>query len=175
MAKKKSPKNNKQTQTVVYSGEVTLKMVDKRGKVRKVVRHNSGSLALFTFITKALRGDSAPLFRPSTIMGFDESGAKVFMYAVPHNGTPLLYNGDTKVTGADASLNGSNSVMFTFMVPFQNVLSSAKSIKTIRLYNGLSSQDVCAECELASPEEIVAGNNMVLYWKMTFSEPTATK
>lgn len=171
--KKENKTSTATSEPIIYSGEVTIKSITKRGKVKNVKKHNAGKLALFTFLTKALKGEITPMYRPTSIMGFDSKGDRLFTGTIPYEGLPQLYQGNSKATGSDADVNGSDAIQYTFMIPFGMILESevAPVLHKLQFVNGFD--DVCAEVTgLKYPIEI--GTNIVIYWKMSFTNADTT-
>lgn len=166
MAKKKIDK--KVEAPVGYKGEVVIKFVDRKGKVRRVSKHNAGLPALFTFLTRALQGSDTLRYRPQLIMAYDAAGDEVFINRISYTETPQLYMNNSKVTGTA----NSNGILFTFMVPFGAIVTSKQSFSSLKLFNDLlettDNKRACAEIILDTPENIDPDTNIIIYWKMMF-------
>ena len=169
------------TPTIKYKGTVTVKYVDKKGRVKRIQKgHNEGKQGLFTLITQSLcRYSGAPSYAPTYIMGYykddNDNEKKAFFDIISMAGTPVIYDSD----GRKADDRGV-SVQFSFLIQNVNLMQSIKPIIKLCLVNGHYNDDsggpansICATFEYEDEGDAISTNttnNIVIYWLMSFSD-----
>lgn len=169
------------TPTIKYKGTVTVKYVDKKGRVKRVQRgHNAGEQGLFTLITQSLCSSSgAPSYAPKAIMGYykddNNNEVKAFLNKVSMAGTPVIYDSLGRKTP-----NEGVSAQFSFLIPDGSLRQREKPITKLCLVNthyedeedSPPSYSICATFEYENGEGAISTdttNNIVIYWLMSFS------
>lgn len=157
MEQNKTIKNS--SKSIAYSGNVTVKVVDKKGKqIGKTKKFkNSGRWPLFQFFTTCLAGDfnNAEPLRPKYIDLFhaDESGGavpqitdgtdspKMSAYANEDNRRTLVtyaFNStpkpETTKTGVSNNQLGSSKITYSFLIPFSHI-DNKDDINMVCMYN----------------------------------------
>lgn len=165
--------------TIRYKGVVTVKYVDKKGRVKRVQQgHNAGEQGLFTLITQSLcKYSEASSYAPSAIVGYykDDSNneLKAFFNEVSMAGTPVIYDSLGRKTEDEGV-----SAQFSFLIPDGNLRQREKPITKLCLVNTHYEEDyhppysICATFEYESGEDAISTdttNNIVIYWLMSFS------
>lgn len=167
--------------TIKYKGTVTVKYVDKKGRVKRIQKgHNAGDQGLFTLITQSLcRYAAASSYAPTAIMGYYKNDGgneeKAFSNIISTAGTPVIYDSD----GRKADDRGV-SVQFSFLIPDVNLMQRVKPIIKLCLVNSHyddnsenSANAICATFEYESGGAAISTdttNNIVIYWLMSFSD-----
>lgn len=166
--------------TIRYKGVVTVKYVDKKGRVKRVQKgHNAGNQGLFTLITQSLCSyPDASSYAPTAIMGYykkdDNSEVKAFLSKISMAGTPVIYDSLGRKTP-----NEGVSAQFSFLIPAGSLVQSEKPIIKLCLVNdyyndapGDPANAICATFEYEKEEDAISTNttnNIVIYWLMSFS------
>lgn len=176
MAKKKTVKKEA---SIVYNGNVTIKLV-KDGKTLKTVKkHNTGCPELFDFLSNCLMGDFVASKTPKVLMGYNSDGTPT----KENLGTKAL---STFVPYADiAKINDGDNckVEYKFNVPSLIVNTAVGNINVLALFNSSNANvptpvpSAFVKLESAkeiTPEMISSGINIIIIWDMLFSNPVSS-
>lgn len=142
-----------------YEGYVTIKYNYKNQLINKNFK-NSGQQALFTCLSKMLAGYDVINELPSKLIGYN-GNASIFSQPIPAEQTPNLYQDDSGV-GSDGN---SNTVEYTFRIPFAYITNY--ELNKLQLINNMN--NVCAEVEINPSLAIPANTNLLVYWKLKFT------
>jgi len=176
MSKKIIEKHSKSADSLKYSGDISLKILDGDRVLSEQKYHNHGCQKLFNFITDCLTGNfaAAKSSRPCRIVLFEmgsheEKGVFNARY----------WNDDTKVSTKvfyDSAVvpgsSNSSTITYHFRIPFLCLVSGAQVAK-VGLYPDVItslSNDICAYYYLDTPFEVPdhGGNfTVVIDWKLT--------
>ncbi len=176
MAKKKTVKKEA---SIVYNGNVTIKLV-KDGKTLKTVKkHNTGCIELFDFLSNCLMGNFVQSKTPKLLMGYHLAsgeptktnlGTNALSTLVPYADIAKIYDGDNC------------KVEYKFNIPSLIVNTAVGSINVLALFNmsnaSADSPVPSAFVKLDSskvitPEMVSSGINIIVIWDMQFSNPSS--
>ena len=183
MAKKKTVKKEVTKEAnIVYSGNVTIKLV-KDGKTLKTVKkHNTGCSELFDFLSECLMGNFVQGKMPKVLMGYylasgeptkTNLGKKVLSTLVHYSDIDKISVGD------------SYKVEYKFNIPalIVNIDSeNSESVNVLALFDMKNANESApvpsAFIKLDSnkeitPEMVSSGINIIVLWDMQFSNPTS--
>lgn len=156
---------------IVYSGKVYIKY--RAGdKTKRLKKHNSGKLALFTSIALSLgeRIEEAGTYMPRYLMGKHEVSEDG--WANSFSSKVLVQDRKYYKNGALTAATDSNTIRYMFIVPVNNLIPN-KKIKKLQLLNERNS--VCAEIDLDDPDEIDTdiAAALLIYWDLKFTDISA--
>ena len=182
MRKKIIESHSNNTNTLNYSGDITLKILDGDRVISTKEYHNTGTQKLFNFFGSCLRGEfrAAKSIRPCRVILF-EAGTGEIKDSVP---TAEYWNKNTKASTAvyydstpvvlDTEDGDGTTVQYHFRLPFLSLRSGA-IITKVGLYPSIYSDeagDLCAYYYLDQDSYInvpLRGGNytIVIDWKLT--------
>lgn len=180
MAKKKSVKKEVTKEAnIVYSGNVTVKLV-KDGKTLKTVKkHNTGCSELFDFLSECLMGNFVQGKMPKVLMGYYNNedptatslGTKVLSTFVP-------YADIDKISVEDDNYK----VEYKFNIPALIVNTSTHPINVLALFNMNNANESASvpsafikldSSKEITPDMVSSGVNIIVLWDMQFSNPSS--
>ena len=193
--KTSSSKINSSVDSISYRGSVTIKYISKKGKVKSISKHNTGTTELFTFIVRNLAGRDASDYLPKQIQGYYKDGdiyKKSFSSPIGlRESVQVGSTGLNSIFTPNSSLVG-NAARYTFLITRLQVTNIQKPISVLILAdsnfkndpttNNLTAAEleaclgVCARIDLSIGEEIdpSLAYNILVYWVLSFSNPEST-
>ena len=166
--------------TIKYKGTVTLKTVDKKGRVRKIVKCNKGMQGMFNFLLKCLAYKYDQIYAPTYIMGYtdEEGNSPAFSRLQPINSNPVLLQ---LSSGAYIPSESPpfHRVQYSCLVPNSTFINpTSTTLKCLKLlnmaagnvsdYSNLDEYYVCAQLNLTETELTLANENLLIYWDIEF-------
>ena len=170
-------KSKKETSSIAYKGNVTIKILHGKKVVKEKKIHNAGTDLLFNFLIKCLGNNYYEQLAPRFIRCFhcDSEVTDVNI------GTQLVIENAMSDPIAFGSINypENKSIEFTFLIPASQINNSgSQSVNVLALY----SLDTYADASIGSPLayinlgsdeiSISSGVNLVIIWQMSVSNVT---
>ena len=176
MAEKKKVVVAKETQPIIYSGNVTVKKI-RKGKVISVKQsHNSGYNSLFKFLLNCLAGNYIEASRPQVIMPCRLTGNKLCYVG----NVPNWLNQQPKVL---VGPNDSLYVEYTFLITYNSEFS--KGIDHLVLYsesdlpesiaNGNEIDNNYSMLVNLSDTITSTGEDLLIIWQLQIQNPTTSQ
>lgn len=153
---------------IAYEGCVTVIYKQNENiSINKV--HNTGEIALFTALTRALASYDIKDYIPTKLMAYT-NGEEALTQTISYASAPTPY-----LDNAQASGVRNNAVQYTFIIPVNNLSMRGDDIDEIALLNNKNER--CAYIKLQGSQKIKTNvsSSILIYWKLEFSNKTETE
>ena len=169
--------NNKNiaTNSLAYTGIVTLSQYKGNKKLKLIQIHNSGKNPLFTFLSDCLAGnfDTAKLNMPNKIKLLCKSEKDSI---ITFDSCSIGYTSLFSIPEKDASATGSSAVIYSFVIPYDQITDT---FNCIALYtaNPKGIEDFAAICDTGdevSLNNLPLNSSLVIDWKLIISNAASS-
>ena len=161
--------SNTTSSSLVYKGNVTIKLMQGNKPVRTIKRHNIGCAQLFNFMTSCLSGTYDGNNRPKYIRCFDATGITPTEQNLGVNA--FIGEGEVACTSSDQEVPTSSGTtyrtLYKFIIPSSLIKSNISGINVIALYSTLHRNDNAPSAfmilgEPISVNDLGAGINLLI-------------
>ena len=154
--------------TIGYTGNVTVKVIGKKGKINKQYKgKNSGKLPLFKYLAYALCGNYESQSCPIFIATYNSDGEVTCI-------NPILKS-QTSMTTSTSNGVEMASALLTFIIPGVSFLLGSQT-RMVRLFDGenyltynKSNVTPSAEYLLDEDVSISSDENLLVVWQLNIS------
>lgn len=169
MSKQKKNKSQESLSSIGYTGNVTVKVIGKTGKINKQYKgKNAGKLPLFKYLAYALCGNYESQSCPIFIATYDNDDRPTCI-------NPILKS-QTSITTSTSNGVEMASALLTFIIPGVTFLSGSET-KKVRLFDGENYSTYNSSTEKVSSAEYVldtgvsidSDENLLVVWQLNIS------
>ncbi len=168
------------TQSIGYSGKISISIVNGKRVISKQNYHNEGRLELFRFLANCLAGNLVEGLRPIQIKFFKYPANTSFNWTeavwndtstAPKAVSPFIIYDAMPIVKANETTN-TCTVVFHFRVPLSYLTDDSN---LIGLYSSNSSDDfnasawVIPDQPITLPENVVNNYSLILEWTLSIS------